>query len=80
MLGSTHDQNDRGLGYRLHLRPDTAKARRQRAVRHVAVALVTGEPPRHHRRWFRRPVGMSERERWRTAVSRQRPTLAVLAS
>ena len=41
-----------------------AKARRLRAVRHPAVALVTGEPPRHHRRWFRRPVGMSERVCW----------------
>jgi hypothetical protein len=69
-----------GLGFRRGgLRPDTAKARRLRAVRHLAVALVRGEPPRHHRRWPRRPVGMSERERWRTAVSRQRPNLAVLA-
>ncbi len=73
------DQDDRGLGHRLHLCPDTAKARRLRAVRHLAVALVRGEPPRHHRRWPRRPEGMSERERWRTAVSRQRPNLAVLA-
>ena len=73
------DQDDRRLGHSLHLRPDTAKARRLRAVRHLAVALVRGEPPRHHRRWPRRPVGMSERERWRTAVSRQRPNLAVLA-
>ena len=73
------DQDDRSLGQRLHLRPDTAKARRLRAVRHLAVALVNGEPPRHHRRWPRRPAGMSERERWRTAVSRQRPNLAVLA-
>jgi RNA polymerase sigma factor (sigma-70 family) len=76
----THDQDDRSLGLRRGLRPDATKRRRQRAVRHLAVALVTGEPPRHHRRWPRRPVGMSEQERWHTAVNRQRPNLAVLVS
>jgi hypothetical protein len=72
------DQDDRGLGHRLHLRPGTAKRRRQRAVRHLAVVLATGQPPRR-RRWFRRPVGRSERACKRTAAARQRPSLAALA-
>jgi RNA polymerase sigma-70 factor (ECF subfamily) len=76
----TNDQDDRGLGHRLHLHAATAKARRQRAVRHLAVVLATGEPPRRHRRWPCKPAGMSERERCRTAAARQRPSLAVLAS
>jgi RNA polymerase sigma-70 factor (ECF subfamily) len=74
------DQDDRSLGHQLRLRPDTAKARRQRAVRHLAVALATGQPPRRQRRWGRRPAGLSERERERTAAARQRPNLAVLAA
>jgi len=72
------DQDDRGLGHRLHLRPGTAKRRRQRAVRHLAVTLATGQPPRRQRRWSRRPVGMSERTCRRTAAARQRPSLAAL--
>ena len=74
------DQDDRSLGHQLRLRPDTAKARRQRAVRHLAVALATGQPPRRHQRWGRRPAGLSERERERTAAARQKPNLAVLAA
>ena len=74
------DQDDRGLGHRLRLRPDTAKARRQRAVRHLAVILATGAPPRRRRRWPRRPAGLSERERCRMAAARRRPNLAVLAA
>ena len=68
------DQDDRGLGHQLHLRPGTAKRRRQRAVRHLAVVLATGQPPRRQRHWFRRPVGMSERACKHTAAARQRPT------
>ena len=74
----THDQDDRGLGHQLHLRPGTAKARRHRAERHLAVVLATGQPPRRQRRWSRRPVGMSERTCRRTAAARQRPSLAAL--
>ena len=76
----TGDQDDRRLGHRLRLHATTAAKRRQLAVRHLAVVLATGTPPRRQRRWPRRPAGMSERERCRTAAARRRPSLAVLAS
>jgi RNA polymerase sigma factor (sigma-70 family) len=72
----TGDQDDRRLGHRLRLHAATAKARRQHAVRRLAVILATGEPPRRQRRWPRKPAGMSEHERCRTAAARQRATFA----
>jgi DNA-directed RNA polymerase specialized sigma24 family protein len=74
------DQDDHSLGRQLRLRSETAKARRHRAERHLAVVLATGAPPRRHRRWLRKPAGMPERERWRTAAARQQPNLVALVA